>query len=45
MIGPGNADLLAAIRGTGSIVAAGRSMGMRYKCTLEAHSERRADAG
>lgn len=30
-IGPGKADLLAAIAGTGSISAAGRSMGMSYK--------------
>jgi molybdate transport system regulatory protein len=31
MIGPGKADLLQAIRDTGSIAAAGRSMGMSYK--------------
>ena len=31
MLGPGKADLLAAIRDTGSIAAAGRSMGMSYK--------------
>jgi molybdate transport system regulatory protein len=31
MIGPGKADLLEAIRDTGSIAAAGRSMGMSYK--------------
>lgn len=31
MLGPGKADLLAAIRETGSISAAGRSMGMSYK--------------
>lgn len=30
-IGPGKADLLAAIAETGSIAAAGRSMGMSYK--------------
>lgn len=30
-IGPGKADLLAAISETGSISAAGRSMGMSYK--------------
>ena len=30
-IGPGKADLLAAIAETGSISAAGRSMGMSYK--------------
>jgi len=31
MIGPGKADLLEAIDSTGSISAAGRSMGMSYK--------------
>ena len=31
MLGPGKADLLEAIRATGSIAAAGRSMGMSYK--------------
>ncbi len=31
MIGPGKADLLEAIDATGSISAAGRSMGMSYK--------------
>jgi molybdate transport system regulatory protein len=31
MIGPGKADLLAAIRETGSIAAAGRRLGMSYK--------------
>lgn len=31
MLGPGKADLLAAIRETGSISAAGRAMGMSYK--------------
>jgi len=31
MIGPGKADLLAAVAATGSITAAGRSMGMSYK--------------
>lgn len=31
MIGPGKADLLEAIAATGSISAAGRSMGMSYK--------------
>lgn len=31
MVGPGKADLLAAIAATGSITAAGRSMGMSYK--------------
>ncbi|MDE3079218.1 MAG: LysR family transcriptional regulator [Paracoccaceae bacterium] len=31
MIGPGKADLLALIRETGSISAAGRAMGMSYK--------------
>ena len=30
-VGPGKADLLAAIAETGSISAAGRSMGMSYK--------------
>jgi molybdate transport system regulatory protein len=30
-IGPGKADLLASIRETGSIAAAGRRMGMSYK--------------
>ncbi|HEY8010683.1 MAG TPA: LysR family transcriptional regulator [Rudaea sp.] len=30
-IGPGKADLLAAIAATGSIAAAGRTMGMSYK--------------
>ncbi len=30
-VGPGKADLLAAIAETGSIAAAGRSMGMSYK--------------
>ncbi len=31
MIGPGKAELLARIRETGSIAAAGRQMGMSYK--------------
>jgi molybdate transport system regulatory protein len=31
MLGPGKADLLDAIRETGSITAAGRRMGMSYK--------------
>ncbi len=31
MLGPGKADLLEAIRDTGSITAAGRRMGMSYK--------------
>ena len=31
MLGPGKADLLQAIRDTGSISAAGRSMGMSYR--------------
>lgn len=31
MLGPGKADLLEAIRETGSISAAGRAMGMSYK--------------
>lgn len=31
MLGPGKADLLALIRDTGSIAAAGREMGMSYK--------------
>ena len=31
MLGPGKADLLASIRETGSISAAGRAMGMSYK--------------
>jgi molybdate transport system regulatory protein len=31
MIGPGKAELLARIRDTGSIAAAGRQMGMSYK--------------
>lgn len=31
MIGPGKADLLAAVAATGSISAAGRIMGMSYK--------------
>ncbi|MCC2663213.1 MAG: LysR family transcriptional regulator [Geminicoccaceae bacterium] len=30
-IGPGKADILEAIKATGSIAAAGRSMGMSYK--------------
>ena len=30
-VGPGKADLLAAVAATGSITAAGRSMGMSYK--------------
>lgn len=30
-IGPGKADLLAAVRETGSIAAAGRRMGMSYQ--------------
>jgi molybdate transport system regulatory protein len=30
-VGPGKADLLAAVAATGSIAAAGRSMGMSYK--------------
>ncbi len=30
-IGPGKADMLEAVRETGSIAAAGRSMGMGYK--------------
>ena len=30
-IGPGRADLLAGIAGTGSIAAAGKAMGMSYK--------------
>src|SRR3954468_7059442 len=30
-VGPGKADLLAAIEATGSITAAGRAMGMSYK--------------
>ena len=30
-IGPGKADILEAIKETGSIAAAGRSMGMSYK--------------
>ncbi len=30
-VGPGKADLLAAIAATGSIAAAGRAMGMSYK--------------
>jgi molybdate transport system regulatory protein len=30
-VGPGKADLLAAVAATGSISAAGRSMGMSYK--------------
>jgi molybdate transport system regulatory protein len=30
-IGPGKADLLDGVRATGSIAAAGRAMGMRYK--------------
>jgi molybdate transport system regulatory protein len=30
-VGPGKADLLAAVAETGSITAAGRSMGMSYK--------------
>ena len=31
MLGPGKADLLERIAATGSIAAAGRSMGMSYK--------------
>lgn len=31
MVGPGKAELLALIRDTGSISAAGRAMGMSYK--------------
>ncbi len=31
VVGPGKADLLAAVAETGSIAAAGRSMGMSYK--------------
>ena len=31
MLGPGKAELLAGIRATGSISAAGRQMGMSYK--------------
>ncbi len=31
MLGPGKADLLERIRDTGSIAAAGRTMGMSYK--------------
>ena len=31
ILGPGKADLLAAVRDTGSIAAACRSMGMSYK--------------
>ncbi|MCB2140623.1 MAG: LysR family transcriptional regulator, partial [Rhodobacteraceae bacterium] len=31
MLGPGKAQLLARIRDTGSISAAGREMGMSYK--------------
>lgn len=31
MLGPGKAELLAGIRDTGSIAAAGRQMGMSYK--------------
>jgi molybdate transport system regulatory protein len=31
VIGPGKADILAAVAETGSISAAGRSMGMSYK--------------
>lgn len=31
MLGPGKAQLLEAIRNTGSIAAAGRTMGMSYK--------------
>jgi molybdate transport system regulatory protein len=31
MLGPGKVDLLQAIQDTGSIAAAGRSMGMSYK--------------
>jgi molybdate transport system regulatory protein len=30
-IGPGKADILEAVKATGSIAAAGRSMGMSYK--------------
>ena len=30
-IGPGKADILEGIKGTGSIAAAGRAMGMSYK--------------
>ncbi len=31
MVGPGKANLLAAVAATGSITAAGRTMGMSYK--------------
>lgn len=31
MLGPGKANLLAGVRDTGSIAAAGRQMGMSYK--------------
>ncbi len=31
-IGPGKADILEGVRDTGSIAAAGRRMGMSYKC-------------
>ena len=31
MVGPGQADLLAAVAATGSITAVGRTMGMSYK--------------
>lgn len=31
MVGPGKADLLAAVTATGSITAAGRVLGMSYK--------------
>jgi molybdate transport system regulatory protein len=31
VLGPGKAELLAGIAGTGSIAAAGRAMGMSYK--------------
>lgn len=34
-IGPGKADLLEAVRGTGSIAAAGRALGLSYRRTRD----------
>jgi molybdate transport system regulatory protein len=42
-LGPGKADLLQAIRDTGSIAAAGRSMGMSYQRAHDLVSALNAD--
>lgn len=42
-IGPGKADLLAAVRETGSIAAAGRRMGMSYQRAHDLVSALNAD--